>query len=89
VLAYLWALVLSFTGKMLVLKLSLEPVLFKRIVIHLAAGYCLNRYLLQRMEWNPNFTTLAVVAKAKLLALVFWPVIYAVLIFQLLVARYL
>lgn len=85
--AYTMALAVSIAAKVLVFNGSIH--LFWLVAIHLACGYALNRYILNSLEWNPNFTSLAVLAKIKLLALVGWPIAYGVLLLQLWVVRYL
>jgi hypothetical protein len=89
VAVYLAAVVLSFAAKAWVICNAIEPVWFNVIAIHLCAGIALTRYILSRVAWNPNFSNLSVVARAKVLAVLFWPLTYLVFIVQLLIARYL
>lgn len=88
-LAYVLALAVSWAGHWWVLSQQVQPVWLNYILIHLAAGLALNKYVFPRVAWNQNFTTLTVVAKAKVAFLIFWPMSYAILIVQLLIARYL
>lgn len=57
---------------------------------YLGLGFLLNRVVLRGLiEWHPMHNTLANVSSAKLGMLVFWPIRYAVLFFQLLVSKHL
>lgn len=82
-------LALSLAGKAFVFASRLEPVWLYLAAIHLSAGYTLNRYILTRVQWNPNFSTVSTLARAKVLTLLLWPVAYAILLCQLLIVRYL
>ncbi len=86
---YLLAVLACGGGTRLILASGHADALWLLAALHGAAGYVLNRTLLARLAWNPNFATLAVVAKTKLKALLFWPVVYPVLILQLALCRYL
>ena len=86
---YLLACGACFGGTLLILASGRAESLGLLAALHCGAGYGLNRTLLARLPWNPNFATLAVVAETKLKALMFWPVVYPVLILQLALARYL
>lgn len=56
---------------------------------YLAAGIWLSRALERRMRWNHNLTSLARAARAKLGFILGWPVSMPVLIWRLLVMRFL
>jgi hypothetical protein len=57
---------------------------------YLAAGFVLNRVVLRGLiEWHPMYNTLSNVSTGKLKMLIFWPLTYPVLFFQLLVSKHL
>lgn len=60
------------------------------VVGYLAIGVALNRLVLRPLiEWHPMHNTLRNVANAKLGMILFWPLRYPILFFQLLVDRHL
>jgi 4-hydroxybenzoate polyprenyltransferase len=83
--AYLLGLFFTFAEKGLLLAAGVPPpwILAIGALMHMIIGYKLNRLILARLEWNPNFAPLSVVAKEKIHALLFWPLTYPVLLMQL------
>ena len=74
------------SGAVLVTMLILPPL---AIIGYFVAGFCLNRCVLSQMQWHCYTTTLADVARAKLVMLVTWPVAYASLFLQIALAQWL
>ena len=57
---------------------------------YLLAGFILNRVVLRGLiDWHPMYNTLQNVSSGKLKMLLFWPLTYPVLFFQLLVSTHL
>ncbi|EMI47530.1 hypothetical protein C405_21009 [Stenotrophomonas maltophilia AU12-09] len=57
-------------------------------LMYLVAGCALNRVVLRRLvEFHPLYNTLGVVAKTKLVYVLFWPFAYAYLLVMLLIDR--
>jgi len=57
---------------------------------YLFAGFYLNRAVLRRLiEWHPMYNTLENVAKAKIIAFLLWPFVYAKLFIQLAIIKHL
>jgi len=55
---------------------------------YLLAGIYLNRRVLRRLiVWHPQLDTVQNVSSGKLSALLFWPVVYPVLMFKLVVVK--
>ncbi len=71
------------------LALSINLVQEIAIILYFVIGYMLNRYILSKLEWHLLYSTLSNVSIAKLTSFVFWPIVYPIIIFQLLVVRYL
>jgi hypothetical protein len=88
-LLYLYALVATVAAKLLFFQLDIWIGIVGWVITHLYAGYRLNRAILPYFDWNPMTNAIGPIARAKLSALVFWPVTYAVFIVQLWAIRYL
>ena len=86
---YLYALATTIVAKIVFLQMGLPVSLFGWIFAHLYAGYRLNRTILPYFRWQPLTSSVAAVASAKVSALIFWPVTYAVFLTQVWVVRYL
>jgi hypothetical protein len=53
-------------------------------------GFLMNRWVLRGLiEWHPVYNTIANVSRGKLRSLIFWPISYPVLFFQLGVVKHL
>ncbi|WP_250528630.1 hypothetical protein [Caballeronia sp. ATUFL_F1_KS4A] len=63
---------------------------FMAILGYLILGFVLNRIVLRGLiEWHPVYNTLSNVSRAKLGMLLFWPLRYPIMFFQLLVSKHL
>ncbi len=86
---YVLVLVLSSLTKFILFQVDVVLGLLGGIVVHLYAGYRLNRCILSRVKWHPQKNTLHNIAVVKLNTLIFWPLAYPIFFFQLWVVRYL
>ena len=59
------------------------------LLAYLMAGLALNRLVLARMVWHDVYNTLSAVARAKLVAMLAWPLAYPLLFAQIIIVRYL
>ena len=58
------------------------------VLLYFICGFALNRYILSKMRWHIMHSSLSNIAMAKLSALLLWPVVYPILLVQLLIARH-
>lgn len=70
----------------LVVMVNISPDL--ALLLYFICGFALNRYILSKMRWHVIQATLSNIAMAKLSALLLWPIVYPILLVQLLIARY-
>ena len=56
-------------------------------MVYLACGIYLNRVVLRNIIWHPVYNTLDNVVISKLLHIVFWPFLYAILFLKLAINR--
>jgi hypothetical protein len=60
------------------------------LVCYFVSGFILNRVVLRGLvEWHPMYNTIDNVSSGKLNSLIFWPLVYPVLFFRLLVIKHL
>ena len=59
------------------------------LVVHLVAGLVLSHAVLKHVVWHDVYNTLSGVSKAKLFALMGWPLTYPILFLQFMAVRYL
>lgn len=59
------------------------------ILAYLVAGLALNRFVLTQVVWHDVYNTLSAVAKAKLVAVLGWPLSYPLLFAQFIIVRHL
>lgn len=57
--------------------------------VYLIVGILLSRAIEKRLRWNTNFTTLATAARAKLAFILAWPVATPLLVWRMLVVKFL
>lgn len=88
-LYYTYALAMTTLAKIVFFQIGLPISVFGWIFAHLYVGYRLNRTILPYFQWQPLTSSVATVASAKVSALIFWPVTYAVFLVQVWVVRYL
>ncbi len=88
-LYYTYALATTIVAKIVFFQIGLPISLFGWFFAHLYAGYRLNRAILPYFRWQPLTSSVATMASAKVSALIFWPVTYAVFLAQVWVVRYL
>jgi hypothetical protein len=59
------------------------------VPVYALAGYTLSRFVLAQLDWNSFEYSLADIARVKILALIFWPIMYPPFLLQLVISRYL
>ena len=82
-------LVLSILAKIILMMVDVVLGFLGSIVVHLYAGYRLNRRILIHVKWHPHHNTIHNIASVKLSSLILWPWTYPVFFFKLWVVRYL
>ena len=88
---YYWAGFLIFFGVSFILVSQNKYVFFYggMPVIYLVIGFLMNRLVLRRLiGWHPVHATVGNISTEKFVSLIFWPMKYPLLFFQLLIIKH-
>ena len=84
---YLYAMAASLGGAVLFAVIGSPLGILGWLLVHLYAGWSLNRAILPHFRWHILSNTVANVARIKLAALFFWPFQYLIFLIQVWAVR--